>query len=269
MSMSDLSSYAMMFSNSNAGGKMPKKKKSAPKMQSYTYKAKDGSLQRYTNSSSYQKKVGNVAAGKQAAKEKIVRSKPKADKTAGMPNAAQRTDTTRGMPNKAQATNPRYLGMPSSSQSTAVKGGRGKSSGAGAPQRPSSAAQVRAQESGKNRSGGSAASKRKMESSSGMAGPKVTPRNIASARAYEGVKPKNTGSARAFEGVKRTPVGSARSVEQPRTKAATARTGSVRGVESPSTPKKYGSARSVEQPYKKDRSNTSAAARRKMESRSR
>lgn len=204
----DMASFASMFSNSKAGGKMSK-----------------GKVKK--------KSVASKPAG---------RSRPVANKTAGMPNLAQRTDTMRGMPNKAQAVKKTP---------------------------PTSAAQMRAQESGKNRSGGSAASKRKMESSSGMAGPKVTPRNVGSARAYEGVKTKNTGSARAFEGVKRTPVGSARSVESPRTKAATARTGSARGVESPSTPKKYGSARGVEQPYKKDRSNTSAAARRKMESRSR
>ena len=208
-----MASFASMFSNSNAGGKMSK-----------------GKVKK--------KSVASKPAG---------RSRPVANKTAGMPNIAQRTDTMRGMPNKAQ--------------STAVKGGRGKSSGAGAPQRPSSAAQVRAQESGKNRSGGSAADKRRMESSSARSGPKVTPRNVGSARAYEQVNIK--------AGSKNKPVGSARSMESPRTKAATARTGSARGVESPSTPKKYGSARGVEQPYKKDRSNTSAASRRKMESRSR
>jgi hypothetical protein len=201
----DMASFAKMFSNSNAGGKMAK----------------------------------NKVKKKAAASKPAGRSRPVANKTAGMPNKAQRTDTMRGMPNRAQA----------------VKKAA-----------PTSAAQMRAQESGKNRSGGSAASKRKMESSSARSGPKNVSVNVGTNRTYEKVKPKNTGSARAFEGVAPKNTGSARSFEQPRAKRAG---GSARSYESPSTPKKYGSARSVEQPMKKDRSNTSAAARRKMESRSR
>ena len=46
------------------------KKAAAPKMNTYTYKAKDGSLQSYNNSAKYQSKVGNKAAGKEAAAEK-------------------------------------------------------------------------------------------------------------------------------------------------------------------------------------------------------
>ena len=75
--------FAYMWDNSYPNGAMPKsKKKSAPKMQSYTYKAKDGSLQGYTNSAGYQKKVGNSAAGKQAAKEKQLKQKPEPVKPA-------------------------------------------------------------------------------------------------------------------------------------------------------------------------------------------
>ena len=51
------------------------KKAVAPKMNTYTYKAKDGSLQAYNNSAAYQAKVGNTAAGKQAAMEKKAKKK--------------------------------------------------------------------------------------------------------------------------------------------------------------------------------------------------
>jgi hypothetical protein len=51
------------------------KKPAAPKMNTYTYKAKDGSLQAYNNSAAYQAKVGNKVAGKQAAAEKKAKKK--------------------------------------------------------------------------------------------------------------------------------------------------------------------------------------------------
>ena len=56
-----------------ASGGTPQKRK--PKMNTYTYKAKDGSLQAYSNSAAYQAKVGNKAAGKEAAAEKKAKKK--------------------------------------------------------------------------------------------------------------------------------------------------------------------------------------------------
>ena len=53
----------------------PPKKAAKTKMNTYTYKAKDGSLQAYSNSAAYQAKVGNKAAGKQAAAEKKAKKK--------------------------------------------------------------------------------------------------------------------------------------------------------------------------------------------------
>ena len=50
--------------------------KPAPRRTSeYTYKAADGSLQKYKNTPAYQKKLGNAAAGKQAAAEKKAKKK--------------------------------------------------------------------------------------------------------------------------------------------------------------------------------------------------
>lgn len=71
-------------------------------MNTYTYKAKDGSAQSYNNSADYQNKVGPKAAGKEAAKELAKKKASKQTGSSGSPGGSYRTSPQNTRANNAQ-----------------------------------------------------------------------------------------------------------------------------------------------------------------------